>query len=237
MTDFSAIDDKVNWEEVADEEENHDIESKKNDVSKQPLLTKNSDGSNGSRLQNQNRISKQELDSFERTQRLFASIPIWMGLMNVGVLIVSLVGDMKAESSGESCIYPLSYYLRAAALHASINVLLSILYFIRLTNKIFYPDTNNGVSAHEKQDFISPLMLGDGLYDYMLEKTIIFMFICQIILGIVGEFYFGGLSIGPAWLSSCLRKSPAMYSYSVGVSLYENAIVLILIIFLVRKFI
>jgi len=56
------------------------------------------------------------------TQYLFASIPIWVGLLNVGVLIFSLIGDMKAESSGESCIYPLSYYLRAAAIHAGINV-------------------------------------------------------------------------------------------------------------------
>jgi len=115
---------------------------------------------------------------------------------------------------------------------------LSVLYFIRLAEKIcsLPPDTNNKESIR-KEAVVSPLLLGDGLYDYVLEKTIGFMFICQIILGIVGEFYVGGLSVGPAWLSTCLHKSPVMYSYSVGVSLYENAVVLVLLVFLVRRFI
>jgi len=264
MADFSGTDDRVVWQEVTDEEEESEVESGKRTETEREraplLLSDRSDfslsvSSGISRGGPPRLLSKNPMGGISYAPYLFASIPMWLSMINVGVLIFSLVGDLK-ESNKESswCIYPLSYYLRAAAIHAGINVVLFGMYFYRLAEKIFSNNNNSPslpihfplptlpssvspsvLKSVDKPNILSPLLLGDGWYDYLLERSIGVMFIIQIILGFAGEIYIGGLSVGPAWLSSCLHQSPVMYSYSVGVSLYENAFVLVLLVFGLRK--
>jgi len=227
--------DSIAWTEVEDNDSDRDCtwdqtkeEADEEEGTKKPLLQT-------PKICEKESVSKKQTDF--RNDRLtacaFVSLPSVMIVVHCTVMVLSTVGQIIGVQHGEECSLGLNYFLRAVSLHAGMNVVLFILYLRRMCEH--FCSSCRDKNSKQKTAHKSLFSLGSSWYDFCIEKSIVMMMASQVLLGVGGEIWIGGMGMGPALLSSCLRTAPLMYTYAVWLSVYENSVFLFLFILLLRK--
>jgi len=224
-------DDRVAWTEVTDEES--DTESSDGEWERameeasepqKPLLEDETSAYERSQL---TQIKRNDFDKC--TSVAFLTFPFVMICVNMLVFLYSFWNQLKAaqihidQQSGNCMMLP--YYVRATSFHAAFNVVLFSLYLARIYNA-FCSTPKVGISIDQ---------FGTNWLEKSVEKMLVISVIVQLVLGILGEIGLGGMGVGPALLYPCVKIAPDLFRSTMLISIYENSIILFLVLVAVRK--
>ena len=116
---------------------------------------------------------------------------------------------------------PVSQFLFATGLHGCAMAIVLLGYLLTLIGSI------------RRKEWPQPFFDNDGHVISVLEWALALLGVIQIGLGLLGELWFaafGLLASSSNRLANCSRNAPVLFKHAVGVSMYENWLLVVCIV-------